>query len=256
MQSGRPPLINPVKKLTESDQKVFNAQVLEYETLTTKLRESFTKGIIEIGKTLHNVREYWKERGLWKYYLDEIRLSYTSANQMIRLFEYAKDEKNLDIIDRSDICNWERLHKFLALPDEAKKHADEIFNEADIINSEEVIAIDPDKKLFTIPKEIQEFDQNLQTKIERDIERNKLDIYKLDKNSEELVKMLSESKTITFDNKSLYFCRMYLIINYLIDYQKIIEKNYSELSKETQEYWKARIGTKLHKLNTEFKLIF
>ena len=104
--------------------------VFEYKEAERGVRESFIKGVIGLGELLYKQREVWKPMKRWTEFLKKSKLTTTTSNQMIRIYEYA--ENNFDKLQKANVTNWEKINLFLALSDVNKD------NVAGKIDGEEV----------------------------------------------------------------------------------------------------------------------
>lgn len=93
----------------------FDNDITEYKEAEKRVADNFIFGVIELGKILKEKRDKYKPKGQWTEYLDEINKSMAGANQFIRIFEYS--EANKKEFWLLNLTNWERINKFLALPE-------------------------------------------------------------------------------------------------------------------------------------------
>lgn len=102
-----------VLKLTPWD-----IDISDFKMAERKVGDDFIYGVIELGRILKEKRDKYKPKGEWTKYLEEIDKSMAGANQFVRLYEYAEKHKK-DFYDLN-LTNWERINKFLALPEKLR----------------------------------------------------------------------------------------------------------------------------------------
>lgn len=95
----------------------FEDAVSEYTVKKGHVVKTFITWCIELGAILYKHREIMKAKNRRLEYCSEIGLHITQANDQIRLYQYAR-ERNEDEVLGKVLTNWWKLKMFLTLPAE------------------------------------------------------------------------------------------------------------------------------------------
>ena len=225
----------PTKELPDAS---FHDSVKEYLELEKSIRENFIGGLIKLGSLLEEQRAIYKPKGLWMEYLKAINKNYGSAYQLIKLYEYAKN--NLKLLLNAEITTWDRLYSFLALPEVLR---------ADFVEKL------PDEEIST--KEYKELADNIKAEEEDvTVEEEEVDLEELEtqekitfddllKNSvmkdspfmaKELVKEFKGIGYSELTENSVAFAEGY--VDLVKCFKNLNPVNYKSLSKPEKTFWK------------------
>jgi len=103
---------------TEVQTTELDSDAKEYKEQELQVAQNFLKGMIKLGAILRKHRDKWKPKKQYMEYLSKIDIAVSSANQMIRIFEYSLNNmKNLLSVN---LTSWDKVNMFLTLPDDLK----------------------------------------------------------------------------------------------------------------------------------------
>ncbi len=239
--------------------------ITEYKEAELVVAQNFVNGLITLGELLSRKRNKYFPNNQWSIYLKSIGKSLFFASQLIRLFEYSKN--NLKLLLDSNITNWTKLNSFLILPDAAKEELGESIHGDDIQSKEFV------EKVKSVKKKHQEI-ENEKMKDEDEVENENIgehvdtvvedvNLTPDSLNLEEIVNNTgstdtnfmakhvlaecNESGDTKFSNHCMPFVVTVLEIEKLFQY---VSKNNMEkkLSLPERDYWKIQVKSQIRKL--------